>query len=146
MSPPSSGWKGKPGKKPAWNSKQGCWFLAPLTPQAWRWSRHVPPKRRQTFNGLHDFFSPQRIELFITVFLFAFPVLQSTYYNSCICPSVCTYGATQELLNEASLNLILRGFIKIWWHGLILVTSDKNNRCVMRIRLCTYVEHRSTSV
>jgi hypothetical protein len=31
----------------------------------WRWRRHVPPKRRLTFNGLHSVIS-QKVELFIT--------------------------------------------------------------------------------
>jgi hypothetical protein len=34
--------------------------------QFWRWTRHVPPKRRLTFNGLHDIIS-QRIEFFIEI-------------------------------------------------------------------------------
>jgi hypothetical protein len=39
------------------------WFLARLIPRPWRWRRHVPPKRRLTFNGLH-FVISQKIELF----------------------------------------------------------------------------------
>jgi hypothetical protein len=31
-----------------------CWFLAWLTFQPWKWRRHVPPKCRLTFTGLHD--------------------------------------------------------------------------------------------
>jgi hypothetical protein len=33
--------------------------------RGWRWRCHVPPKRRLTFNSVHDVI-PQRIELFIT--------------------------------------------------------------------------------
>jgi hypothetical protein len=39
-----------------------CWFCTRLTLQPWR-GRHVPPKRRVTFFGLHGFTS-QNIELF----------------------------------------------------------------------------------
>jgi hypothetical protein len=39
------------------------WFLAWLIPQPWRWRRHVPPKRRLTFNGLHGVIS-KKTELF----------------------------------------------------------------------------------
>jgi hypothetical protein len=41
------------------------WFLAWLLLWSWRRRRHVAPKRRLTFNGLHGVIS-QKIELFIT--------------------------------------------------------------------------------
>jgi hypothetical protein len=54
MSPLSSASKNKPSKKPAkTGSKQR--FLGVLIPP-----RHVPPKRRLAFNGLHDI--SQKIE------------------------------------------------------------------------------------
>jgi hypothetical protein len=36
-----------------------CWFLSWNTLAPWRWRRHVPPKRRLTFNGLHGVISQQ---------------------------------------------------------------------------------------
>jgi hypothetical protein len=47
------------------NSHQ-CWFLAWLILGPWRWRRHVSPKRRLTFDGIHDVIS-HKIELFITI-------------------------------------------------------------------------------
>jgi hypothetical protein len=41
------------------------WFFARLILRPWRWKRHVPQKRRLTFNGLHGVIS-QKIEGFIT--------------------------------------------------------------------------------
>jgi hypothetical protein len=41
------------------------WFLAWFILRPWRRRRHVPPKRRLTFNGLHGVIS-QKIELFLT--------------------------------------------------------------------------------
>jgi hypothetical protein len=41
------------------------WFVAWSILRPWRWTRHVPPKRWLTFNGLHDVISQKR-ELFIT--------------------------------------------------------------------------------
>jgi hypothetical protein len=40
------------------------WYLAWLILRPWAWRRHVPPKRRLTFNGLHGVIS-QKIVLFI---------------------------------------------------------------------------------
>jgi hypothetical protein len=40
-----------------------CWFLAWLILWTWRWRQHIPPMRRLTFNGLHEFIS-QKIQLF----------------------------------------------------------------------------------
>jgi hypothetical protein len=40
------------------------WFLARLILRPWRWRRHVLPKRRLTFNGLHGVIS-QKIRFFI---------------------------------------------------------------------------------
>jgi hypothetical protein len=40
-------------------------FLSRLVLRSWRWTRHVPPKRRLNFNGLHDGIS-KKTELFIT--------------------------------------------------------------------------------
>jgi hypothetical protein len=34
-------------------------FLAYLILRPWRWRRHVPPKHRLTFNGIHGFISPE---------------------------------------------------------------------------------------
>jgi hypothetical protein len=43
-----------------------CWFLVRLILRPWRWRRHVPPKHRLIFNGLHDVIS-QKIEFFILI-------------------------------------------------------------------------------
>jgi hypothetical protein len=45
------------------------WFLSWLNIQSWRWRRHVPPKRRFTFNGLYGVIS-QKIELFLLLSTF----------------------------------------------------------------------------
>jgi hypothetical protein len=53
--------KNTPSKKPAWSRQHAqlcllppsCWFLAWRILQHWRRRRHVPPKHRLTFNGLH---------------------------------------------------------------------------------------------
>jgi hypothetical protein len=39
-------------------------FLAQLILRRWRWSRHIPLKRRLTFNGLHGVIS-QKITLYV---------------------------------------------------------------------------------
>jgi hypothetical protein len=44
-------------------SSFSCLFLAWLILRPWRWRRHVPPKHRFTFNGLHGVIS-QKTELF----------------------------------------------------------------------------------
>jgi hypothetical protein len=36
-----------------------CWFLPSFILRLWRWRRHVPPKRRLTFNGLRSIISPE---------------------------------------------------------------------------------------
>jgi hypothetical protein len=41
-------------------------FLVPLIFRPWRWRRHVPPKRRLSFNGLYGFIS-QKVELLVTI-------------------------------------------------------------------------------
>jgi hypothetical protein len=41
------------------------WFITPLISRLRRRKRHVPPKRRLAFNGLHHMI-PQKIKLFIT--------------------------------------------------------------------------------
>jgi hypothetical protein len=51
MSAPTLRLKSKPSKKPAWSRL--CLLLASLTSQSRRWRRHVSPKPRLTFNGLH---------------------------------------------------------------------------------------------
>jgi hypothetical protein len=38
-------------------SSATCWSLARVILRFCRWRRHVPPKRRLTFNGLHGFTS-----------------------------------------------------------------------------------------
>jgi hypothetical protein len=45
--------------------------------RSWRWARHVPAKRRLTFNGLHNVIS-RKIELFITT-----PVKTSNPRKAC---------------------------------------------------------------
>jgi hypothetical protein len=63
ISPPSSGSNNKPSKKAA----ESMWQAEPLLALlAWsifrprRWRRHVPPKSRLTFNGLHSVISQDR--------------------------------------------------------------------------------------
>jgi hypothetical protein len=58
--PPSSGWKNEPVRNQHEARSQPAWFI--LGP--WIWKRHVPPKRRVIFNGLHGDMS-QKKDLFI---------------------------------------------------------------------------------
>jgi hypothetical protein len=63
MSPPFSGPKNKPDKKPACHMFSR-WFLARHILLHWTWRRHVSPKCRLIFNGLHGVM--QKVELFIS--------------------------------------------------------------------------------
>jgi hypothetical protein len=46
-------------------SRASRWYLAWRILLSSRWMRHVSPKRRFTFNGLHDVI-PQKVGIFIT--------------------------------------------------------------------------------
>jgi hypothetical protein len=37
-----------------WDITLSRWLLFRFILRPWRWSRHVPPKRQSTFNGLHE--------------------------------------------------------------------------------------------
>jgi hypothetical protein len=65
MSPPSSGSRNNPSKKLAELATCFNRFLAWLILRPWSWSRHVLPKRRLTFSGLHGVTS-QKIVLILT--------------------------------------------------------------------------------
>jgi hypothetical protein len=59
------------------------WFLSWLTLRPWRWRRHVPPKCRLTFKGLHNAIS-QKVELFITIAVRTkYPIRELLLSQSC---------------------------------------------------------------
>jgi hypothetical protein len=53
------------------SKKSSCWFLAWLILRPWKWRRHVPPKRRLTFGGLHSVIC-YKIKLFIQMLYFRY--------------------------------------------------------------------------
>jgi hypothetical protein len=53
-----------------------CWFLGRIISPPWRWRRRVPPKRRLTFDELHNV-TYQKMELFVTT---AVRTLNLRYY------------------------------------------------------------------
>jgi hypothetical protein len=57
--------QGRKGRKQSCLLHALCWFLPWLTLRPWGRKRHVSPKRRLTFTGLHGVIS-QKIELFLT--------------------------------------------------------------------------------
>jgi hypothetical protein len=65
-----------------------------------RWSRHVPPKRRLTFNRLHGVIS-QKIELFITT------AVRTCSYMACIVP-VLEYFAILPDLKRIPLRSLIK--------------------------------------
>jgi hypothetical protein len=72
-------------------------FFPWLILRLWRWRRHVPPKRRLTFNGLHGVIS-RKAELFITT-----GVRTSNPTFEIVRPSnthICSFGAVHTLIRS----------------------------------------------
>jgi hypothetical protein len=68
LAPPSSGYQHEAGSKRLCLTLASCWFLAWIILRPRRRRRHIPPKRRLTFNGLHGVIS-MKTEFFIRIIL-----------------------------------------------------------------------------
>jgi hypothetical protein len=76
-----------------------CWFLAWLIFRPRRWRRHVPPKRRLTFNELHGVIS-QKIVLLVHSSSYIhslFPLISVLAYY---CPPVCFLSSEWSISNR----------------------------------------------
>jgi hypothetical protein len=119
-------------------------FLAWLILQPWRWRRHVPPKRRLTFNGLHGVLS-QKIQSF-TVYpvwgrLWCPSVPPGKCWDSAFChilPTlavqvICYIGDTAD---ELSLHLEIRNNMGSYTTAILHSLPLKMKHVAVRI---TYV-------
>jgi hypothetical protein len=79
------------------------WFLARLTLRPCKWRRHVPPKRRLTYNGLHGVIS-QKMELFITIVVeFYCKKIGAIFINYSICYTyMCFIGSRDSAVGMAT--------------------------------------------
>jgi hypothetical protein len=129
ISPPSSG------------SKKLCvprWFLTRLILRPLSRRRHVPPKRRLTFNGLHCVIS-QKIELFLTTavrtsnptWLYQFGLLQVANLGVKITGLMVTSGSFCTKARHTPSDRVVTASSYIAWPSMCLhetahLSDDKN--------------------
>jgi hypothetical protein len=77
------------------------WYFGRLILRPWRWRRHVPPKRRLTFNGLHGAVSLKSVLFIITAVRITDPAYLKFGHDHFIARPSSFAATSSELLTES---------------------------------------------